>query len=89
MSITKERKMELIKQFGKSEDNSGSVEAQIALLTERIRNITEHLKNNKKDFSGERGLVLMVAQRGKLTKYLVKHNPEKYEKLRTDLGLRK
>lgn len=89
MSITKERKKELIKQFGKSEENSGSVEAQIALLTERIRNITEHLKNNKKDFSGERGLVLMVAQRRKLTKYLVKYNPGKYEKLRTDLGLRK
>ena len=89
MSITKERKSELIKQYGKTEENSGSVEAQIALLTERIRNITEHLKNNKKDYSGERGLILMVSQRRKLTKYLVKHNPDKYEKLRTDLGLRK
>ncbi len=89
MSITKERKMELINQFGGIESNSGSIEAQIALLTERIRNITEHLKKNKKDFSGERGLTKMVAQRRKLAKYLIKQDPGKYEKLRTELGLRK
>ena len=89
MSITKERTKELILKFGQSDSNTGSTEAQIAILTERIRNITKHLQENKKDYSGQRGLIKMVSQRRKLTKYLIRHNPGKYEELRSELGLRK
>ena len=89
MSITKERTKELIKQFGKSENNTGSTEVQIAILTDRIRNITTHLQTNKKDYSGQRGLIKMVSQRRKLTKYMLRYTPEKYDELRIELKLRK
>ena len=89
MSITKERTKEFILKFGQSDSNTGSTEAQIAILTERIRNITKHLKENKKDYSGQRGLIKMVSLRRKLTKYLQRNTPEKYDELRSELGLRK
>ena len=73
MTITKERIEELTNEFGESEKNTGSTKTQIAILTERISNITSHLKNNKKDHSGRRGLVILVAKRRKLLNYLRKY----------------
>ena len=72
MSVTKEKVEELTKEFGKKENDTGSTETQIAVLTERIKNITSHLKNNKKDHSGRRGLVILVSKRRKLLNYLRK-----------------
>ena len=89
MSITKERKSEIIKEFGESKNDSGSTDVQIAILTERINNITQHLKGNKKDYSGQRGLIKLVSQRRKLSKFLTKIDPKGYEKLKNKLGLRK
>ena len=87
MSITKERKNEIINKYGDSKTDSGDTGVQIAILTERINNITEHLKSNKKDYSGQRGLIKLVSQRRKLSKYLTKIDPNKYEELRNKLGL--
>jgi small subunit ribosomal protein S15 len=90
MSITKEKKSELIKAFKNSEkDNGGSAESQVAVLTERIRNLTEHMKANHKDEHSKRGLLLMVNRRKKLLAYIKKQNPSKYEELIKKLGLRK
>ena len=76
MAIEKEKVSELIKSFGENEEDSGSTEAQIAIFTERINNITTHLKINKKDHSGRRGLVILVAKRRSLLNYLKKNNIE-------------
>ena len=70
MAVTKERKAELIKEFGKSEKNSGSTEAQIAVLTERINDLTEHLKVHIHDYHSKRGLQMMVGKRRSLLDYL-------------------
>ena len=66
MSVTKEKVQDLIKEFGKNDNDSGATESQVAVITERIKNITSHLKNNKKDHSGRRGLVNLVSKRRKL-----------------------
>ena len=66
MSVTKEKVQDLIKEFGKNDTDSGATESQVAVITERIKNITSHLKNNKKDHSGRRGLVNLVSKRRKL-----------------------
>ena len=71
MPITKEEKKKIIKKFGKDENDTGSTEVQIALLTHRIRELTEHLKFHKKDKHTRRGLVQLVSQRKKFMKYLV------------------
>ena len=90
MSITKEKKSELVKAFKNSEhDNGGSAAAQIAVLTERIRNLTEHMKNNHKDEHSKRGLLLMVNRRKKLLAYVKKNSVSEYEDLIKKLGLRK
>ena len=89
MSILEKDNNEIVKQFGNDESNTGTTEVQIALLTKKINNLTEHLKINKKDYSGQRGLIKMVSQRRKLSKYLTKTDPQKYEKIKSDLGLRK
>ena len=89
MTVTKEKIEHLIKEFGKEIKNTGSTEPQIAILTERIRNITSHLKNNKKDHSGRRGLVLLVAKRKKLLHYLRKTNVENYKTILEQLNIRK
>ena len=90
MSITKAKKSELIQTYKISEkDNGGSVESQVAVLTERIRNLTEHMKANHKDSHSKRGLLLMVNRRKKLLAYIKKRNPEDYENLIKKLGLRK
>ena len=86
MPTPKDRKSELIKQFGGAEANTGSTPVQIALLSERINELTGHLKGPQKDFHSRRGLLLMVSQRAKLLKYLNKTNVELYRKL-TELGI--
>ncbi len=89
MSITKERKQELIRQFQKHENDTGSVEVQIALLTERINRLTEHFAKHKHDTNSKRGLLRLVGRRRKLLKYLARTNPERYREVITKLGLRK
>ena len=90
MSITKTKKTEIIKAFKSSDkDNGGSVESQVAVLTERIRNLTEHMKQNHKDLHSRRGLLRMVNRRKKLLAYIKKRDEGEYEELIKKLGLRK
>jgi small subunit ribosomal protein S15 len=89
MSITAEKKQELIQQFGAKEGDTGSPEVQVAILSERIRNLTEHLKTHKKDFHSRRGLLMMVGQRRRLLDYVKKKEAARYEKLVKELGLRR
>ena len=87
MSITAERKQELIKEFGTKPDDTGSPEIQVAVLTERITNLTEHLKDHKKDFASRRGLLMMVGQRRRLLDYLKKKEASRYQTVIERLGL--
>ena len=89
MSITQERKTELMKEFATVENDTGSVEVQCAVLTERIKNLTDHLKENHKDFSSRRGLLMLVGRRRSLLVYLQKQSVERYATLISRLGLRK
>ncbi len=89
MSITKEKIVEITKDFGKNENDFGSTETQIAIFTERIRNITGHLKQNKKDHSGRRGLVILVSKRRRLLDYLRKTNLNGYKNILEQLNIRK
>lgn len=89
MSITKERKQEIVEKYGGSEDNTGSTEAQIAILTERINDITEHLRDHSQDHSSRRGLLKLVGKRRRLLNYLRDNDIEKYRELISDLGIRK
>lgn len=88
MSITKERVEELVKEFG-GDNNTGSTEVQIAIITDKIRNITEHLKVNKKDNSGRRGLIVLVSQRRKLLNYIKKSSAARYKEIIEKLNIRK
>ena len=89
MSITAERKQELIKEFAKSEGDTGSPEVQIAVLSERIRNLTEHMKTHNKDFHSRRGLLMMVGQRRRLLNYLKSKEMNRYTTIIERLGLRR
>ncbi len=89
MSITKERTSEIIQEFGLKDNDSGNVSVQIAILTHRIRTITEHVKIHKKDHSGRRGLIQLVSKRRRLLKYLIKTEPHAYPELIAKLGIRK
>lgn len=89
MSITNEKKAELIKEFGQKEGDTGSPEVQVAILTTRILNLTEHLKTHKKDFHSRRGLLIMVGQRRRLLDYLQSRNEARYLDLISRLGLRR
>jgi small subunit ribosomal protein S15 len=89
MSITAERKQEVIKEYSTAESDTGSPEVQVAILSERIRNLTEHFKDHKKDFHSRRGLLIMVGQRRRLLDYLKAKNVARYESLIARLGLRK
>ena len=88
-AITTERKKEIFAEFGGNETNTGSAEAQIALLTERINHIAGHLKDNKKDHSSKNGLLKMVGRRKRYLSYMAKNDIEKYRALIAKLGLRK
>jgi small subunit ribosomal protein S15 len=89
MSITAERKQEVIKEYATTGLDTGSPEVQVAILSERIRNLTEHFKEHKKDFHSRRGLLIMVGQRRRLLDYLKTKNTARYEQLIARLGLRK
>lgn len=89
MSITPARKLELIKEYAIKEGDTGSPEVQIAILTERITNLTEHFKTNKHDNHSRRGLLKMVSQRRKLLDYARSKDEARYQKLLQSLGIRK
>ena len=88
MVMTKERKTEIIKEFGISSQDTGSSEVQVALLSNRITYLTEHLKVHKKDHHSRRGLLVLVAQRNRHLKYISKQDVEKYRALTEKLGIR-
>lgn len=89
MSITKDRKAKLREQFGKHNTDSGSPEVQIAILTERIRDLTEHMKIHKKDFHSRRGLIMMVGKRRRLLDYLKQKDIIRYRQILAELDLRR
>ena len=89
MSITNERKTALVEEYGTHEGDTGSPEVQVAILTERILNLTEHLKTHKKDFHSRRGLLVMVGQRRRLLDYVKDKDQAQYEALIKSLGLRR
>ena len=89
MSITDERKAALIKEYAVKEGDTGSPEVQVAIITERILNLTNHLKTHKKDFHSRRGLLVMVGQRRRLLDYVKRKKVSRYEDLIKRLGLRR
>ena len=89
MSIEKQKTIELIKNFGGSEKDTGSADVQVAILSERIKNLTEHLKTHKKDFGSRRGLLSMVGQIRNLLQYIKNKNEDRYYDLIKKLGLRR
>ena len=89
MTLTQERKQELVSQFGYNDADTGQTEVQIALLTERINMLTEHLRTHSKDHHSRRGLLMLVGQRRRLLNYLQSSDLERYRTLVRELGLRK
>ncbi|AEJ19503.1 30S ribosomal protein S15 [Gracilinema caldarium] len=89
MALTKQDTVSIITKFGKSEKDTGATAVQIALLTERINQLTEHCKQFKKDKSGQRGLLVLVGQRRRMLKYMQRTNLEGYRSLIKELGIRK
>ena len=89
MPLSKEDKKKIVKAFAKNEKDTGSAQIQVALLSENIRRLTEHLKINRKDFASKRGLLRMVARRKNHLKYLQRENEELYRDIISRLGLRK
>ena len=89
MSITAERRTALIQDYATKPGDTGSPEVQVAILSERITNLTEHLKTHQKDFASRRGLLMMVGQRRRLLNYLSKKDIERYRALVSKLGLRR
>ena len=89
MSLTVDRKREIVERFGKDERDTGSTEVQVALLTERINGLTEHLREHKKDHHSRRGLLMLVGQRRRLLNYLRRRDLDRYRTLIGELGLRR
>jgi small subunit ribosomal protein S15 len=89
MAVTKDKKRELIEKFGLNENDTGSVQSQVAILTERIKGLTKHFENNPKDHSSRRGLLKLVSRRRKLLNYLKKKDFDGYKKLIEELNIRK
>ena len=88
MSITKDTKQNLISKFAINKNDTGSAEVQIAVLSERIKNLTEHFKSHKHDNHSKKGLIVMVNKRKNLLKYLSNKDNEKYEKIKKELNIR-
>lgn len=89
MSITQERKNELIQEYRKTDEDTGSSEVQIAVLTERVNNLTEHLKVHSKDHASTRGLLMLVSRRRRLLNYLNRTAPERYREIIRRLNIRR
>jgi small subunit ribosomal protein S15 len=89
MTLTQEKKHELVEKFGDSESDTGKTEVQIALLTQRINDLTEHLRAHKKDHHSRRGLLMLVGRRRRFLNYLQRTDLERYRSLVRELGLRK
>ena len=89
MTLTQERKLDIIRQFGENERDTGNVRVQIALLTARINELTEHLRANRKDHHSRRGLLMLVGRRRRFLQYLQRHDLEGYRALIRELGLRR
>ncbi len=89
MSLTQEKKAELIEKFGNSPQDTGKPEVQIALLTERINQLTDHLRTHKKDHHSRRGLLMLVGQRRRFLRYLERSDLERYRSVVKELGLRR
>ena len=89
MALLQERKQEIISEHQVHETDTGSVDVQIAMLTDRINTLSQHLQKNKKDYSSRRGLMKMIGQRKRLLAYLTKQDPERYKALIQKLGIRR
>ncbi len=89
MTVTAERKRELAGRFGSGEDDTGRTEVQVALLTERINGLTEHLRTHSKDHHSRRGLLMLVGRRRRLLRYLERSDVDRYRTLIKELGLRR
>ena len=89
MSLTQEKKQELIQKFGRADGDTGSAEVQIAILTERINELTEHLRSHTKDHHSRRGLLMLVGKRRRLLRYLERADLDRYRQVVSDLGLRR
>jgi small subunit ribosomal protein S15 len=89
MPLTKDKKQELIGRFGRSDGDTGSTEVQVALLTERINELTEHLRTHTKDHHSRRGLLMLVGKRRRLLRYLEHSDVDRYRAVVADLGLRR
>ena len=89
MSITPEKKQEVIKEFAKSSGDTGSADVQVAILTNRISQLTEHMKEHKKDYHSRRGLIMMVGKRRRLLDYIKKKDEARYQDLIKKLGIRR
>ena len=88
-SLTQERKLDIIRQYGEDERDTGSTRVQVALLTARLNDLTEHLRSHKKDHASRRGLLMLVGRRRRLLNYLQRSDLEQYRELVRELGLRK
>jgi small subunit ribosomal protein S15 len=88
-TLTADRKQEIVAKFGENAQDTGSTRVQVALLTARINDLTEHLREHKKDHHSRRGLLMLVGQRRRLLRYLERRDLERYRSLVTDLGLRR
>ena len=89
MTLTADRKREIVSEYGRVDGDTGSAEVQVALLTERINELTEHLRGHKKDHHSRRGLLMLVGKRRRLLRYLERSDIERYRALVADLGLRR
>jgi small subunit ribosomal protein S15 len=89
MTLTQERKQELVTQYGDSDSDTGKTEVQVALLTERINDLTEHLRAHSKDHHSRRGLLMLVGRRRRFLNYLQRSDLERYRSLIRELGLRR
>ena len=89
MTVTQTRKKKIVEEFGRHQSDTGSADVQVAILTERINQLADHLKSHTKDFASRRGLLKMVGKRSALLKYLVKNDLERYRQIKAKLGLRK